>query len=208
MPARFSIFGNMFYQGGVSAYNAVAKTVQVTLSPAWVTDAHKGHYIVVTGGAGNNQRMLVTGNTADTVTIFTAFPTGLDATSKVDIADDNLPVDNICFSCHSRGRSNEKPFAKYSTSDWYGTQPMKRTLVQMKDVFTGDDGSVAALTRVTSVIVTVKNSWAANAMAGYQLKTPGGTRVIGTNTLVTGGASTTIGWTGNLTTSAGTFQIL
>jgi predicted CxxxxCH...CXXCH cytochrome family protein len=208
IPSRFSVFSNMFYQGTVSVYDAGAKTVQVTPNPNWATDAHKGHYIVVTGGAGNNQRALIKINNADTVTLFAAFGTALDATSKVDIVDDNLAIDNVCFSCHSRGKNGEKPFASYSTSDWYGQKPMSRPLVRMKDLFTGDSGTLSAsLNKATSVAVTVQNSWAADALKGYLFKAPGGTRTINANTAVTGPGSTTL-TIASLTSGTGPFQIL
>ncbi|HBA89823.1 MAG TPA: hypothetical protein DCZ75_18085 [Geobacter sp.] len=214
IPSRFAVFGNMFYQrpatGTTLTYNDAAKTITIAPSPGWVSDMHLGHTVTVTAGTGNNHRMRVISNTADTITLASAFPTTLDNNSMIDIADDNISVDDTCFACHSRA-GQDKPAANVRT-DWYNAQPMKDSLEGIKDLFVGDSGSLTSkLSSAANITVTTQKSWGAGTLVGYQLKTPGGTRTIsGQSSSSTGSGpySTSFTVSPRLTSAAGPWQIL
>ncbi|MBK5276770.1 MAG: hypothetical protein JJE30_17210 [Desulfuromonadales bacterium] len=180
VPGRFAILSNEFYQrpasGTTLTLNITNKTVQVVPDPAWTPDSHQGHYLVVTGGGGANSRALVTTNSTDTLTLQT-WPAGMDATASFDVADDNLPVDNVCFSCHSK---NGQGKVRGANLDWYGQEPMSTMLENIYDIFVGDSGTLpATVNRTTSVTVNLKlNSWTTTSIKGFILKAPGGKRVI------------------------------
>ena len=213
IPSRFAVFGTMFYQrpttGTTLSYDAGAKTITIAPSPGWVADMHLGHTATVTAGTGNNQRMRVISNTADTLTLAAAFPIPLDTNAMIDIADDNISVDDTCFSCHSLA-GQDKP-AGFSGMDWYNQQPMKEALEGIRDLFVGDSGTLPTkLNSAQNVTVTTQKSWPIGALVGYQFKAPGGTRTILTQNAASTGSgpySTTFTIT-RLTSGTGGFQII
>lgn len=180
VPARFAIFSNDFYQrpasGTTLTLNGTAKTIQVAPSPGWTVDMHQGHYLAVTSGGAANSRALITANTADSITL-QSWPAGLDSAASFDLVDDNLSVDSICFSCHSK---NGQGKGSGENLDWYGQQGMSTMLEDIYDIFVGDSGTLpASVNRKTSVPVYLKsNSWTSTNIKGYILKSPGGKRVI------------------------------
>jgi hypothetical protein len=175
LPGRFAVFNTDFYQRQLTGTTLIplkaSSGIQISPSPGWLPDQFKGHFLVVTAGNGSNQRSLVTGNTADTVTV-QIWPEAIDNTSAIDITDDNIPVDNTCFSCHSRSGQGK---ATADLLDWYGQKSMSDKLADIFDVFTGDMGRLPANVRnQTSVTVYLKlNTWTAANMTGYVIKMPG-----------------------------------
>ncbi|MBJ6723113.1 cytochrome c3 family protein [Geomesophilobacter sediminis] len=217
VPARFAIFGNDFYQRPASGtsltLNSTNKTVQVVPSPNWDTDVYQGFYVVITNGSGANSRAVITTNTGDTLTLG-SWPTGMDNTSMFDVADDNLPIENVCFSCHSKSGEEKSSGANL---DWYGQKSMTSSLEGIYDIFVGDSGRLnAAISRRTSVTVYLtSNTWTSTSIKGYRLWTPGGARII--NAITAGPTSSgnasypysyTLTLASSLTSAAGSVQVV
>ena len=219
VPGRFAVLSNDFYQrpasGTTLTLNSTSKTVQVVPSPVWTTDIFQGHYLVVTGGGGANQRALITTNSPDTLTLasWPTSPTAIDPTSNFDVVDDNLPIDNVCFGCHSK---NGEEKGNGANLDWYGQKSMSNTLEGIFDIFTGDSGNLPASISSTSATVNLTlNSWTTTNIKGYVLKAPGGRRVINAITagpVASGNASYpwryTLTLASRLTGAAGAVQVL
>jgi hypothetical protein len=217
LPGRFAVFSTDFYQRVLKGTTLIplplSNGIQISPSPGWLPDQFKGHFLVVTAGDGSNQRSLVTGNTADTVTV-QIWPQGINDTSAIDITDDNIPVDNTCFSCHSKnGQGKSAP----SLMDWYNQKPMSDKLAQIFDVFTGDMGQLPANVRNNnSVTVYLKlGTWSSASITGFVLKMPGGRQAITSMTVgpvASGNATYPYSYTftlaGKVTSAPGAVELL
>jgi predicted CxxxxCH...CXXCH cytochrome family protein len=206
IPSRFAVLGNQYYQGTVAS--ATSTTLTVSGTP-WAGKSFDGYALTLTKGTGSSARYTVYSTSSNTLYLSGSFTTVPDATTLFEVSNPKPAVENICFSCHSKG-TDYKKFASYSTSDWYGQKRMDGRLSGLRDIFVGDSGTVGSYNRTTSVTVTTNKSWAVGALVGYLFKAPGGTRTIVTQAAASTGSgpySTTF-TISSLTTASGSYSIV
>lgn len=216
IPSRFSVFSNDFYQG--TATNGTSTTLNVSPAPAsWTPNRWKGFSLNITRGVASNARFTIYSSTTTTLYLNPAdssrFAANPDSNTIFEISVAKPSVDDTCFSCHSKGANGEKPYASYSTSDWYGQRKMKKALVGMKDLFAGDTGTIPTVNNKSTVTVTLKkNTWTSTNIVGYKLKTPGATKTVtgltAGPTAVSGGYSYTLTVDATFSTQAGKVTLL
>ncbi|WP_279342400.1 CxxxxCH/CxxCH domain-containing protein [Geotalea sp. SG265] len=212
IPARFAVLGNQYYQGTVSSANSTSLTVSGT---PWAGKNFDGYALTLTKGTGSNARYTVYSTSSNTLYLNGSFTTVPDSTTLFEVSNPKPAVENICFSCHSKG-TDYKKFASYSTSDWYGQKKIDGRLSGMRDIFVGDSGTTpSGGSRTTTFLITTKNVWTASTgtppnatggLVGYVFKAPGGSRTVTANTASSGG--TTQITVAAFQTAAGNYQLV
>ena len=171
MPNFYSVFSSNFFQGAITSYSAGNKSITVA-GANWSSNQWASYYVIVTAGAGQNQReMVISGNTSNTIYLKNALSVPLDQTSVMDIAQFPVSHDNICFSCHSQ---NGQEKSNGAGKDWYGVQPMKPEIESIKNLFIADQGVTTATdsggTNDAPMVIDSSKSWTSNQWTNYNVR--------------------------------------
>ncbi len=208
-----------FVQGRVTSATSTSITTDQSL-----TKDYTGYHVVVTKSDGTlSQRQTITSNTtgANSIVYVSSWAWTPSANDFFEIVAKIVPVEDMCFSCHSQGSNstgsgldkanNYKPS---DGKDFYNTATMNNKIEQMFNLFNADSGRLSAGgTNQTSASVCTNSTVTANEFVGYLFRTGSVVKSITSNTATTASStcqtnyglanSMTYSWSGGVTLTAG-----